>query len=113
MGNPETGMIIVLLLIFGPLLLWLHDFFERRQEEGKAEEIETGEAITTVNEIKKATAIDAGREDASDEQNASEQEAPLSLIRMYAKEHDLWICPYCETLNEHERHDCIACGAKQ
>lgn len=34
-----------------------------------------------------------------------------SLDESYARTHNLWVCPHCETLNESAVSTCQACGA--
>ena len=36
-----------------------------------------------------------------------------SLDRKYAEAKGLWVCPYCETLNENTSTSCAACGMQR
>lgn len=36
-----------------------------------------------------------------------------SLDALYAKGHNMWVCPYCETLNDDGAKQCTACGTKR
>ena len=36
--------------------------------------------------------------------------AQKSLDRIYAEDHQKWVCNYCETINENGAHRCAACG---
>ena len=36
-----------------------------------------------------------------------------SLDTIYAKEHGMWICPFCESMNSSSEHLCAACGKKR
>lgn len=38
-----------------------------------------------------------------------ESKTQKSLDRLYAETHDMWVCPFCETLNKNDKNRCVGC----
>ena len=93
-------VVVVALILIGVLVWAIGDYSSKKSAE---KEEKTGK-------IRDVTVPGAETKRPEPVQPKTAQE---SLDAQYARMHGLWVCPYCETLNERERRRCIACGAEK
>ena len=102
----------VLVILIGIGIIWATYYYSSRAEQKKkaepekkaeSEKMEASNLIVSVPGVKKPKVEKAKTGGRTQE----------SLDSLYASSHGMWICRYCETLNDGGALQCSACGAKK
>ena len=92
-----TGLIIAIVVI--GLIIILSNVSEEKREKARSSSEKTVVKSSVPGIEPKSAASTSRIEDSLDE--------------IYAREHDAWICRYCETMNGNVDNNCKVCGKKR
>lgn len=112
----------VFLVLVGIGIIWICIYFIKKNKSEESETVEKPEAIEKPKAVKKSDAIDKSKLKSTIpgmEKTIIPVSEPvrknhqISLDRLYAKSHDMWVCSHCESLNGNADRRCAACGSKR
>lgn len=109
--------IILILVIVA--IIWAGYFISNREKKLHSSDIPSQE-IPQENETEELSKKGSGLKNtirgfqtSPPEDKKPEIKSKKSLDMLYAESHGMWICRYCETINDGGAKYCDACGAKK
>lgn len=102
-------ILILFLIAVGAFVAWVIHKDKKEKEERSEETAEPTEAEKYLRFIQSGTLPSSPKTPPPVPQKKDER----TLDRKYAEEKGLWICRYCETLNENSSTSCAACGMQR
>ena len=93
--------IIAILVWLG--IIWAVYYYSNKAENKKKD--------GRVNELASNTA--SATEKSSSTKSTKTDRVQVSTDQLYANSNGMWVCRYCETLNDAGKEECAACGAKK
>ena len=109
-----TEIIYISVLIVLPLLIIYRCWKKAMPKTGAGEpaEPESGSkgSAAKVSKAGAGEAAKPGSDSAGSAAKAPERKRQTSLDTLYAQNHGMWVCRYCETINDRAAKKCVACG---
>ncbi len=101
----------IIAILVGLGIIWAVYYYSNKAEKKKDGVKKSEEKEQEKSE--KANDNDSTKEESSSTTATVEEYVQVSLDQLYANSHGIWVCRYCETLNDAGKEDCSACGAKK
>ena len=111
MDYGMTDIFLVLLVFALPIVAAVICAISKKKRDAAIVEDSKREELKFSKSYRKS--YDPGQKPIETEKETSKKGAQSSLDELYARENGLWICRYCETINQNSDERCAACGARK